>query len=263
MVTRRPLRRFSRPIIPIINKRMKRVVDFHTHILPCMDDGSTDAATSLKMLRAEVMHGVGTVVLTPHFYPDKERPEDFLKRREASLVLLEKAMEEGEESFPKLLVGAEVRYFEGMSDCEYLSKLAISQTNLIMIEMPFVKWNKRMLSELSEINEKQGLIPIIAHIDRYIGVFHPCVCFDDLACLPVLIQMGTDFFVRRSTRKRAIKTFKRGIVHLFGTDAHNMGSRRPNMDKAVEILTRTLGDGAIEYINSIENDILNSKQGEI
>jgi len=242
---------------------MRSVVDFHTHILPCIDDGSTGVDTSREMLRTEARHGVGTVVLTPHFSPDKERPESFIKRREESLALLEKAMaDRSEESFPKLLVGAEVRYFEGMSDCEYLSKLAISQTDLIMIEMPFAKWTKRMLSELSEIHQKQGLVPIIAHIDRYIGGFHPCVRFDDLATLPVLIQVGTDFFVRRSSRKRAIRTFRRGIVHLLGTDAHNMSSRRPNMNEAIEILTRTLGENAIAYINSVEKDALNNSQIE-
>lgn len=237
---------------------MKSVVDFHTHILPCMDDGSNSADMSVEMLRTEKAHGVHTVVLTPHFYPSKERPEDFLKRREKSLSILEDAVKASGEDLPKLLVGAEVGYFEGMSDCDYLSSLAISSTRAIMIEMPFSKWTDRMLSELSEIHEKQGLIPIIAHIDRYIGVFHSCVSFDDLASLPVLVQMGTDFFVRRSTKKRAIKMFKCGIVHLLGTDAHNMSSRRPNMDKAMEILTKALGDGAVEYINSVENDILNS-----
>ncbi len=238
---------------------MKSVVDFHTHILPCMDDGSPSVETSLEMLRAEASQGVGTVVLTPHFYPDKERPEDFLKRRAESLATLERAIAESGESLPRLLLGAEVKYFEGMSDCEYLSSLAISDTDLIMIEMPFSRWTKRMLSELSEIHGKKGLVPIIAHIDRYIGRFHSCVSFDSLASLPVTVQMGTDFFVRRSTRKRAIKTFKCGIVHLLGSDAHNMSSRRPNIDKAIEILVGALGDGAVDYINSVENDILNSK----
>ena len=42
--------------------------DFHSHILPDMDDGSRCAEDSLKMLRMEAEQGVTRVVATPHFY---------------------------------------------------------------------------------------------------------------------------------------------------------------------------------------------------
>jgi protein subunit release factor B len=54
------------------------MTDLHTHILPGMDDGSPDVETSIAMLRMEAEQGVHTVVLTPHFYRDRERPEHFL-----------------------------------------------------------------------------------------------------------------------------------------------------------------------------------------
>ena len=45
------------------------MIDFHTHILPGMDDGCKSVAESLWMLRQEQQQGVDTVVLTPHYYP--------------------------------------------------------------------------------------------------------------------------------------------------------------------------------------------------
>ena len=53
------------------------MIDLHTHILPGMDDGAKDTATSLQMLRMERDQGVDTVVLTPHYYRHRESAEDF------------------------------------------------------------------------------------------------------------------------------------------------------------------------------------------
>lgn len=235
---------------------MIKVADFHTHILPCVDDGSDSVDRSLEMLRCEYAQNVSTVALTPHFYPNSERPEVFLERRNRSLGILREAVKNEKDSLPRMLVGAEVGYFEGISDCEYLPDLAISGTDCIMIEMPFVKWTPRMLSELSEIHQKHDLVPIIAHIERYIGGFHPCVSLKDLAALPVLLQVSADFFVRRASVKKALSMFKSGNVHLLGSDAHNMSTRRPNVGTALDVIRRSLGDGAIDYISSVQDDIL-------
>ena len=67
-------------------------VDFHSHILPGMDDGAKTPEESLQMLRMERDQGVDTVVLTPHFYRDRERPEQFLARRRASAEALRDAL---------------------------------------------------------------------------------------------------------------------------------------------------------------------------
>ena len=42
-------------------------IDFHTHILPGMDDGSSSIEESLAMLQAEGDAGIERVVFTPHF----------------------------------------------------------------------------------------------------------------------------------------------------------------------------------------------------
>ena len=57
------------------------MVDFHTHILPGIDDGSRQTEESLELLRLERASGVDTVVLTPHFYASQNSPEGFLERR--------------------------------------------------------------------------------------------------------------------------------------------------------------------------------------
>ena len=44
------------------------MIDFHSHILPGMDDGSKSTQESLEMLDMLRAQGVDTVAATPHFY---------------------------------------------------------------------------------------------------------------------------------------------------------------------------------------------------
>ena len=45
---------------------MKNITDFHTHILPGMDDGSRSVDESVALLELEAAQGVQRVVLSPH-----------------------------------------------------------------------------------------------------------------------------------------------------------------------------------------------------
>ena len=56
------------------------MVDFHTHILPQMDDGSQSVEQTLQMLSFLADQGVKTVVATPHFYAHRDQPDAFLAK---------------------------------------------------------------------------------------------------------------------------------------------------------------------------------------
>ena len=60
---------------------MSAVIDFHSHVLPGIDDGSPSVEASVEMLRMEAEQGIRHVVATPHFYPRHDTPEHFLRRR--------------------------------------------------------------------------------------------------------------------------------------------------------------------------------------
>ena len=81
------------------------IIDFHTHVLPAMDDGSRSVEESLQMLRMEVEQGIFHVVATPHFYPQYDNPEQFLRKRTAAEMQLREAMAK-ETGMPELTVGA-------------------------------------------------------------------------------------------------------------------------------------------------------------
>ena len=57
---------------------MEGIIDFHSHILPGIDDGSADPEESLELLRRSARQGIRKMVATPHFYPRYDSPEKFL-----------------------------------------------------------------------------------------------------------------------------------------------------------------------------------------
>ena len=64
------------------------MIDWHSHVLPQLDDGSRSLEESVAMLEALKCQGVDTVIATPHFYANEESVEAFLERRKKSHDLL-------------------------------------------------------------------------------------------------------------------------------------------------------------------------------
>lgn len=231
------------------------LVDFHCHILPCVDDGSRSVEESLAMLEAERGQGVTHVVATPHFYPQYSSPESFLKKRYESEMLLRERLSRSPE-LPDITMGAEVYFFRGISESNAISGLTIGKNKYILVEMPLPPWTESMYKELSDIYTKQGITPIIAHVDRYIGPFRSFGIPEKLEELPVLVQANASFFTRTATKRMALRMLKDSRIHLLGSDSHNTESRPPNLGDAASVILDKMGERAITRINYYEQKVL-------
>ena len=109
--------------------------------------------------------------------------------------------------------------------------------------------------ELEDIRRKWDVVPIIAHIDRYIRPFHTFRIPERLAQLPVLVQANAEFFLQRPTERLARKLLKKGQIHLLGTDCHNLTSRKPNLGPAIDAIRQKLGDPVLEKLSNYESII--------
>ena len=235
---------------------MSALIDFHSHILPGVDDGSASLEETISLLRLEAEQGVTHVVATPHFYPQYDSPERFLARRERAAKELREALEDHPE-LPGVSLGAEVYFYHGISNSDVISELTIEGKSCILIEMPGAPWTDGMFRELEALHERRGIIPIIAHLDRYIGRFHTFGIPQRLERLPLMVQTNAEFFLRRSTAAMALRMLKRGQIHLLGSDCHNLTSRKPNLGEAAALIRKRLGEDVLDRIASCGQDILN------
>ncbi len=215
-----------------------KMVDFHSHILPAMDDGSSSVEESIEMLRLSYRGGIRKMAATPHFYAQKEAPERFLERREAAWGRLAPMLPEDS---PRIMLGAEVCFYAGISNTEALPQLCLEQSRLLLLEMPFQRWSERMTAEAVSIARDRGLTVLLAHIDRYLALQPPDI-WDELAANGILFQVNASAFLGSwLSRRKVYKLLREGKIAALGSDCHNMRSRKPNLDAAVEAIGNKMG----------------------
>jgi len=227
------------------------MIDFHSHFLPDVDDGSDSVQTSLAMLHESWRQGVRLMFATPHFYADEDDPESFLLRRSEAYMQLREAIEERQDTeIPDMLLGAEILFFPGMSVADELKALCMGSTPFLLIEPPMMPWTEHMLDEIELTGENLRCIPVIAHVDRYMRMLRDPGLFDRLRERRVLIQVNASFFIRDS--ERALDYLRQNRIHFIGSDCHNMEERAPNMAEAAEIIRL---DGASDSLQAINDRI--------
>lgn len=218
------------------------MIDFHTHILPCIDDGSQSIQESVSLLREQRRQGIEAVVATPHFYANENTPASFLQKRNKAWKNLLPYLWPG---LPGVHLGAEVQYFEGICSVEDIRDLRIEGTDLLLVEMPFTRWSDRMIDDVLDLNERDEMRVVLAHIERYMSK-QPEGLWKELREHGILLQCNVSFFTNWKTRRSAMSMLKRGEIQFLGSDCHNMKSRRPNWDE-LPVKARELAEQSPAY----------------
>lgn len=231
-----------------------RTIDWHSHILPDIDDGSKNVDESLKLLASLAEQGVDTVVATPHFIANKESVADFIKRRKNSYDSLINGAYKG---MPNIVLGAEVEYYSGISRLENLKDLCIENTNILLLEMPISPWKEITINELVGIATTKNITLVLAHIERMIKLQSRAI-LERLMQNGILMQVNASFFAELRTRRKAVSLLKNGGVQLLGSDCHNISSRPPKIGKAFEVIRKSLGEEFLNQMNEHGDLVLRS-----
>lgn len=229
------------------------MIDLHSHILPGMDDGSESPEMSRSLLTLLHRQGVETVVATPHFYAMEDTPEDFLRRRAEAC---DRLSQDGEDT-PRILLGAEVAYFDGMSHSRMLEDLQLEQSGLLLVEMPFGAWSRRMIEELFQIPILTGLTPVLAHVNRYRRADQLPKYRKELLRQGVLFQCNAEAFLSLWERRWALGMLRRGQIHFLGSDAHNLTNRAPKLMQAAQVIAHKLGVETLDKLTAFSKEMLN------
>jgi protein-tyrosine phosphatase len=106
------------------------------------------------------------------------------------------------------------------------------------------------------------LVPIIAHIDRYISPLRTRGIPETFSELPVLVQASGSFFINRTTRNLALKLLREKKIHLLGSDCHNLDTRSPNLQETLRIIEAKMSSSRILGINSLESRLLDGESSK-
>lgn len=234
------------------------MIDFHSHILPGMDDGARDLEMSLKMLEESAAQGVSLMCATPHFYAEENSPQEFLKRRKEAIEILKPNLRE---EFPEIKLGAEVMYFEGICRVKDIELLKIEDTDILLLEMPSTQWTSRMWHDVEELSSRPNTRVMLAHIERYLQFgAEKYLTNSSLRC--ILIQSNAENFLAGFfQRHKAIKMLKSGLIDVLGSDSHNVTSRAQKLKQAREVIADNMGEEALYRIDKIGSNVFGYPKG--
>lgn len=136
-------------------------VDYHSHILPALDDGSTSMEMSVEMARLLVRAGYTTVHCTPHLIRGMyEATTDQVHR-----AITELQTELHQQKIPLRLLAGREYYLDEYCAGYAADPLLLEGTNLMMVEIPSHASEELVKQTLFTIVCK-GHTPLIAHAER-------------------------------------------------------------------------------------------------
>lgn len=198
----------------------RRYIDFHCHILPGMDfDGTDNVKESVTMCNTLKSQGVATICATPHFYPWDDDVDVFLARRNKAMAVLHAA------GCPlEIIPGAEVQIFQSLNEYP-VDRMCIGNSNVIMLEMPEIRFHSWMITTIENAVYKFGIVPVIAHIERYGYSMEELAKFARIPNVVFQITIG-ELKYKHSVKLLDIIS-SLGVPVVLGSDAHNMTERPP------------------------------------
>lgn len=220
------------------------MIDFHSHILPEIDDGSKSYEESLKMLEEAQNVGFDIVISTSHYAVDCfEAPE--YKRKE---LIDEMNLEE---KTPQIILGSEI--FLTYNIIELLKEFkasTINGTNYVLIELPLRHPFNNLKSVINTLKENDYR-PIIAHPERYLYIQKKFNALYELKDLGILFQcnygsiLGNYGFKAKCTVKKMLKN---GLVSFMGSDAHRQNSIYMQVPKAISLISKYVSSEEMQNI---------------
>lgn len=207
----------------------KGFADMHTHILPGADDGAQNMADALRMVRMAWNNGTRAIMLTPHYRGTykKNAPQ---WHRENFDIFRQMVADE----FPdmELYLGSEAHYEVDLPDRVMNGDvMTLNDSRYILLEFSSISLKSRIITGVSDILSC-GLVPIVAHADRYEAFRSSEDLVDEILEMGALIQLNADSVLGKHGAQihgfchRLLKEEK---VHFIASDAHDVDSRPPQL----------------------------------
>jgi len=217
------------------------MVDLHHHLLPNLDDGSPDLATSIAMARMAAEDGITHVVCTPHasthwaFDPaiNAERIQELRTALAAESVSL------------TLGSGCDFHLsFDNIQDARANpTRYTINAKQYLLVELPDYGIARGIGETLFEL-QVAGIIPILTHPERNPTLQRDPALLAAWLRNDLLVQVTAGSVLGsmgKEAERMAHQLLANRWVHFLATDAHNLTSRRPIMSAARDVVAKKHG----------------------
>ncbi len=195
--------------------------DMHSHILPGVDDGSPDVATSLQLMRGLADMGYDTLIATPHIMADIHRNDKHTIQHAYEQL---KQAAETDPTLPKVRFAAEFMMDEGFGHLVKQDALIpLAGDQYLLVETPYLHRPLNLESYIFNLRAI-GYTPVLAHPERYHYLFDKPEEYErlkELGCLFQVNLLSLMGYYGKSEKYAAEWLLEEGLVDLLGTDLHH------------------------------------------
>ena len=227
------------------------MIDIHTHLLPSVDDGSSDLNETRLLLETAIKDGTKDIVLTPHFC----RMDNYVCRRKDLLLKFNNLKSQVKDLNINLYLGNELMIEQNLDTLlENNELLTINNSHYVLVEFPFDEYKKEYDEYLYNISSL-GLKIIIAHPERYSYINENLInsWLKNKYCL----QANARSFVRKDRKKLLFKLIQNGQLHIIASDAHNE-YRPPVLSDTYKLISKKFNTQTAEILfNTNPYNVLN------
>lgn len=198
---------------------LRGMTDYHSHLLPGVDDGVQTVEESLEILRLYEQLGIREVWFTPHIMEDIPNTTAGLRSRF--------------EQFQKNYTGNIRLYLaaEYMLDNLFKERLAHrdllplgTEGNHLLVETSYFNPPMDLYGMMEKI-KSAGFIPVLAHPERY--TYMGGKEYHRLKEAGVMFQSNLPSLVGgygNPVKKKVEELYSKAMINLYGTDTHTLSS---------------------------------------
>lgn len=236
-------------------------IDIHSHVLWDIDDGSKDVDETINLCGMAWESGTSDLFVTPHLIY-WQNSGDLLDERDWKCDKLSEILEE-EDIDIKIHRGFEILCDDEIFEIKYFKPYTLCGSRYILIEFDFFRTSVDDVLSWCSYLITFGLVPIIAHPERYQFFHSEEQAIDELSQKGVLFQVNSGSaagMFGSKVKYFAEKMINNGYADFIGSDAHDLMMRNTDMafclenydDVNAENLDRMLRTNPMKIINDEE-----------
>ena len=240
------------------------MIDFHTHIIPNIDDGSRSIEETFNLIKEAKEAGFEGIVLTSHYienYYETDAPERDVWVKAISDNLENKGIE------TDLYLANEIYMSDNMMKLLIDGKAStINNSSYVLFEMPLDSEPENLYDVIYTLQENK-LIPVLAHPERYSFVQKEPELINDLIEKGVLMQANYGSILGQYGEKTELivrKFLEKNMIHFLGSDVHRQDTIYKKIPQAIDKIRAIVGDDKLEELTTENPKLaLNNKRIEI
>lgn len=238
------------------------MIDIHCHILPYIDDGAKNMDEAIKLCEIARDNGINKIIVTPHV-SCLDDIDGFLGERDVLIEELRAALKYYNidvEIYP----GAELYVDDDVFFSGDLTKLTLNGSRYILVEFDFYGLSSnKIISYLVEINNF-GLVPIVAHPERYKYMQDDYNFINFLSDRGVLFQVNMNNVIGDGSRPEGLlarELVRKKVATFIASDAHSVDYRSNNLRDMIENIPNGFEVDEKFFLNDMPQIVLDN--GEV